>query len=244
MSPKDHSGAVSASAVPIELRGRMLTSIVLRIRGAADDAFYEALDSLMSQAPHFFANAPLILDLGEARGLKRGADFSRLLGSLRTRRLSPIGIQSGSEQLNRAAADAGLVALATGRDRPLDRDEPAPAVQESSDSLEAALLVTEPVRSGQQIFADRGDLVVVGPVGSGAELIAHGNIHVYGPLRGRALAGVNGDEKARIFCNSLEAELIAIAGLYRTSDDLDPTVLKRRVQAYLRGDALVVEALK
>ena len=97
---------------------------------------------------------------------------------------------------------------------------------------------------GPAIFADRGDLVVVAAVSSGAELIAHGNIHVYGPLRGRALAGVNGDRAARIFCQCLEAELIAIAGLYRTSDDLGPAVRSQRVQAFLQDDALRVEPLK
>jgi septum site-determining protein MinC len=81
-------------------------------------------------------------------------------------------------------------------------------------------------------------------VSSGAELIAHGNIHIYGPLRGRALAGVNGDRNARIFCQNLEAELIAIAGLYRTSDDLGPAVRQQRVQALLRNDTLCVEPLK
>ena len=86
--------------------------------------------------------------------------------------------------------------------------------------------------------------MVVAPVSSGAELIAHGNIHVYGRLRGRALAGVNGDRSARIFCQSLDAELIAIAGLYRTSEDLGPEVRKQRIQAFLREDTLCVEALK
>jgi septum site-determining protein MinC len=108
----------------------------------------------------------------------------------------------------------------------------------------ASLVVTEPVRSGQRIFADRGDLVVIASVSSGAELIAQGNIHVYGPLRGRALAGVNGDRSARIFCQSLEAELIAIAGLYRTSDDLGPSTRNQRVQAFLKDDTLCVEPLK
>jgi septum site-determining protein MinC len=100
------------------------------------------------------------------------------------------------------------------------------------------------VRSGQRIFADRGDLVVVASVSSGAELISHGSIHVYGPLRGRALAGVNGDRAARIFCQSLEAELVAIAGLYLTSDDLGPTVRQQRVQAFLQDDTLRIEPLK
>jgi septum site-determining protein MinC len=100
------------------------------------------------------------------------------------------------------------------------------------------------VRSGQRIVAEHGDLVVVASVSSGAELIAHGNVHVYGRLRGRALAGVDGDRTARIFCQSLEAELIAIAGLYKTSDDLGADVARKRVQAFLDDDALCIEVLK
>jgi septum site-determining protein MinC len=107
-----------------------------------------------------------------------------------------------------------------------------------------SLLVTEPVRSGQQIFAERGDLVVVTSVSPGAELIAHGNIHVYGALRGRALAGVHGDNTARIFCETLDAELIAIAGLYKLSDAIDPSLRRRRVQAFLEEGTLRVEPLK
>jgi septum site-determining protein MinC len=100
------------------------------------------------------------------------------------------------------------------------------------------------VRSGQRIFAESGDLVVVASVSSGAEVVARGNIHVYGRMRGRALAGVSGDQKARIFCQSLEAELIAIAGLYQTSDGIGPSLRNQRVQAFLEDGALRVEPLK
>src|SRR5690606_16388031 len=94
------------------------------------------------------------------------------------------------------------------------------------------------VRSGRQIYAQGGDLVIVGPVSPGAELLADGSIHVYGALRGRALAGVSGDERARIFCQSLEAELISIAGLYRIAEDIDRAVLRKQVQIYLEEGRL------
>ena len=103
-------------------------------------------------------------------------------------------------------------------------------------------LITSPVRSGQTVIAETGDLTIVGPVGSGAELIAAGSIHVYGQLRGRASAGVFGDETARIFCQSLDAELLSIAGLYKPSEAIDPLARKRNVQVYLQGDHLCVEA--
>ena len=231
--------------MPLQVRGRSFTAVVLRLAAAADEAFYEALDALMRQAPHFFVNAPLVLDLEQATGLEAKADFVKLVRQLRARKLSAVGIQNGTAEQGVAAFGAGLISLQGGRDVPMERGgRPVAEVPKPAEPPVASLVVTEPVRSGQRIFADRGDLVVVAAVSSGAELIAHGNIHVYGPLRGRALAGVNGDRAARIFCQCLEAELVAIAGLYRTSDDLGPSVRSQRVQAFLQDDALRVEPLK
>ena len=101
-----------------------------------------------------------------------------------------------------------------------------------------ALVVTEPVRSGRQIYAANADLIVLAPVSPGAELLADGNIHVYGTLRGRALAGLSGDVNARIFAQSLEAELISIAGLYRVAEDIEPAARGKAAQVYREGDAL------
>ena len=231
--------------MPLQVRGRSFTAVVLRIAGRADGAFYEALDALMRQAPHFFVNAPLVLDLEQAADLEAKSDFGKLVRALRARKLSPIGIQNGTAEQGVAAFGTGLITLQGGRDVLLERGgRPVPAAPTVVEPPVATLLVTEPVRSGQRVFADRGDLVVVASVSSGAELIAQGNIHIYGPLRGRALAGVNGDRTARIFCQSLEAELIAIAGLYRTSDDLGPTVRQQRVQAFLHDETLCVGPLK
>jgi septum site-determining protein MinC len=106
-----------------------------------------------------------------------------------------------------------------------------------------ALLVTRPVRSGKRLYARDGDLVAAAPVSAGAELIADGHIHVYGPLRGRALAGVRGDESARIFCQSLEAELVSIAGAYRVREDIDEALIGKPVQIFLRGEQLVIDPL-
>lgn len=249
--------------MPFQIRGRSFTAVVLQITGGADSEFYAALDAKLAQAPHFFTNAPFVIDLDRATGLVRSGDFTGLVRELRARKLAVIGVQNGTIEQNAAALTAGLITLQGGRDvaSPDPADRVAAAAAEESRLADGAangatvdpvagaagggtLLVSEPVRSGQRIFADRGDLVVVASVGSGAELIAHGNIHVYGRLRGRALAGVNGDRKARIFCQSLEAELIAIAGLYKTSDDLGAAVREQRVQAFLDQDVLCVEPLK
>lgn len=219
--------------------------MVLPVAGPADDSFYTGLDALLQTSPHFFADAPLVLDIERAKGLEAPDDFVALLRSLRARKLAPIGIQNATSRQSAAGADAGLATLPAGRVTPLQhRPRPVPAAVEPAVSAPANKLISEPVRSGQRIVAERGDLVVVASVGSGAELIAHGNVHVYGRLRGRALAGVNGDKTARIFCQSLEAELIAIAGLYRTSDDLGADVTGKRVQAFLEGDALCIGPLK
>jgi septum site-determining protein MinC len=244
------SGQAMSTAAPIQIRGRFFTAIVLQIAGSADAEFYEALDAKLAQAPHFFTNAPFVLDLDQAKRISLSGDFIELVRGLRARKLTLIGVQNGTIEQNRAALSAGLITLQGGRELPPEDEKAvasgaAPQAAEPPPSEAAdALLITEPVRSGQRIFADGGDLVVVASVGSGAELIARGNIHVYGRMRGRALAGVNGDTKARIFCQSLEAELIAIAGLYRTSDDIESSVRKQRVQVYLKDDALCIEPLK
>ncbi|PZQ47151.1 MAG: septum site-determining protein MinC [Rhodovulum sulfidophilum] len=261
LNPKVDGAPVSVAEKPLQVRGRSFTAVVIKLTGPADATFYGAIESLMRQAPHFFVNAPLVIDLAEAPELREKSDFIKLVRDMRARRLSVIGVQNGTADQDIAAFGAGLVCLQGGRDAPVERGgrqaqaepsapvaaAPAPVAakpEPEAPAEQATLVITEPVRSGQRIFADRGDLVVLAAVSSGAELIAHGNIHVYGPLRGRALAGVNGDKTARIFCQSLEAELVAIAGLYRASDDLDPSVRRGRVQAFLRDDTLCFEPLK
>lgn len=244
-----NSRARRATIAPFQVRGRFFTAIVLQITNGPDAEFYRALDNILTQAPHFFANAPFVLDLDNALGIDASFDFLGLMREMRRRRLTLIGVQNGTIAQNRAAVTAGLIALQGGSDLPPDGKRPNGKTKEDEARREVepppgALLVTVPVRSGQQVFSEMGDLVVVASVGSGAELIARGNIHIYGPMRGRALAGVNGDSSARIFCQSLEAELIAISGLYRTSDNIDPAFRKRRVQAYLNGGALCIEPLK
>ena len=242
-------GRATATVAPTQIRGRFFTAMVLQMTGTADDEFYGALESKLAQAPHFFTNAPFVLDLEKASGVRLAGDFINLVRELRRRKLTLIAVQNGTIEQNRGALTAGLLTLQGGRDLPNDESKSnAPAGNSAHEATEppvgGALLVTEPVRSGQQIFAEDGDLIVVASVGSGAELIARGNIHIYGRMRGRALAGVNGDTQARIFCQNLEAELIAIAGLYKTSDDMAPAARKQRVQAFLKDGELHIEPLK
>jgi len=242
-----------ASVAPFQVRGRFFTAIVLQITHSPNAEFFQAVDTLVAQTPHFFSNAPFVLDLENAKAAGASFDFIGLTRELRNRKVMLIGVQNGTIEQNRAALGAGLITLAGGTDMPAEsnnkrngaareeKERPAPSPPAPPS---AALLVTAPVRSGQRIFAENGDLVVVASVSSGAEVIARGNIHVYGRMRGRALAGVSGDTKARIFCQSLEAELIAIAGLYQTSDGIGPALRNQRVQAFLEDGALRVEPLK
>ena len=236
-----------ATVKPIQIRGRSFTAVALHLVGRPDAGFFDALDARLAQVPLFFDNAPLVIDLEQAEGLDSVDAILRLADDLRARNLSVFGVQSGTAAQAQAAAAAGLISLPAGRDTGLDRvsrqgsrPEPAPA----REVPQASKMVTQPVRSGQMIFADRGDLVIVGSVSSGAEVIATGNIHIYGRLRGRALAGVMGDTTARIFCHALDAELLAIAGLYLTSENLAADVPRHYVQAFLDGESLRVEALK
>lgn len=228
--------------VPFQIRGRSITAMVMRISGPADDAFFRALEEKLGQAPNFFRDAPVVLDLEEVAAGNVRLDIAEFVERLHARRMTTIGVQNGNDDLNEAARAVGLVPFAVGRDAALETQQsrPAPVKLVRRESL----LVTEPVRSGQQVFADEGDLIVVAAVSPGAELIADGNIHVYGTLRGRALAGVNGNAAARIFCHCLDAELIAIAGLYKVSDDFDPKVWRQPIQAFLRDEALHVEPLR
>lgn len=238
-----------ASPRPFQIRGRFFTAVALRLESGPDKAFFDTLDQQLQQTPQFFADAPLVIDLEHAAHDLHGDDLVHLVEQLRRRKLSVFGVQNGTAKQVDAAASVGLITLAGGRDAPAravsqrkERDTKA-EVQSREAPAPENRLVTQPVRSGQTIFADRGDLVVVGSVGSGAELVAAGNIHVYGQLRGRALAGVNGDRSARIFCQSLDADLLAIAGLYRTSESLGADVRRQSVQVFLEDEHLMVETL-
>jgi septum site-determining protein MinC len=229
-------GRAASAVAPFQIRGRLFTAIVLQATGDVDDAFYAALDARLKQAAQFFAHVPLVLDLEKAPDC--AIDFRLLVLEMRTRKLTLVGIQNATAEQKRAALAAGLISLRGGR------EPPQGGARRNGAAVKAgAMIVAEPVRSGQRVFAEDGDLVVVSSVSSGAEVVAAGSIHIYGALRGRALAGATGDAKARIFCHSLEAELVAIAGNYRTSDDFESSA-RKRVQVFLRDDALCIEPLK
>ena len=217
----------------------MLTLSVLRLLTTDLDAFSQQLDAKMAAAPDFFQNLPVLLELEAVQG--QLIDFPALLAALRQRGLMPVGLRAADAAQVEAAAALGLGVLQGGSESRRaaeprrDKPEPPPAG--------ASMVVRQPVRGGQQVYARGGDLVVLAPVSAGAEILADGHIHVYGSLRGRALAGVQGDRNARIFCQDLDAELVSIAGIYRVSESIDKSARGRPVQLYLDGDALRIEPL-
>lgn len=255
--------------IPFELRGDSFTLPVLRLYNIDMDKVSKELAIRVGQAPEFFRNAPVVIDLYHLKGMQQTVDFPLLVGLLRGHGMIPVGVRNGSEEQLRIASALDLAVLADQRmprpprpearsaaparpppvARPEPKVEPPPPLPEPPPPPPSAAttppvrsrMVSRPVRSGQRVFSPNGDLVVLASVGSGAEVLAEGNIHVYGPLRGRALAGINGDEDARIFCRGLEAELVSIAGHYRVSEDLDPSFRSKAVQIYLDGGRLRVE---
>ena len=215
-----------------------------------DDTEFEAnLREKISQAPGFFKDIPLVISLDKYEGPDRELDFFKIIGTCRRYNIHVIGVRAATDDQRRLARSAELPVLPGGSLREAKSEAPAQqpeAAPEPSPTLAQpapAKVITQPVRSGQQITAPEGDLVILAPVQAGAEVLAAGDIHIYGPLRGRALAGIHGTEGARIFCQSLEAELVSIAGHYKISEDLQDNGWKSAVHIQLKDDLLVVKPL-
>jgi septum site-determining protein MinC len=219
----------------------------VRAETLRDPAFEAELGEQVRRSPRFFLNAPVVLDLRGAEEFTRESEFVEARDRLRRHTLTLIGIQNSQPAQAEAAASAGLASFAPNSTQPRGARpaEPAPtataAPPRPAPSGAKSRLVTQPVRSGTQIYARGADLVVAAPVSAGAEIMADGNIHVYGVLRGRALAGASGDAEARIFCSRLEAELVSIAGRYLVSDQLPPEQRGFPVQIALVDDRLTIE---
>jgi septum site-determining protein MinC len=226
------------------VQGAVFTVMVVRAGMLRDPGFEAELAEQVHRSPRFFHNAPVVLDLKGAGEFVHEAEFAEAREILRRHTLTLIGIQNAAPAQADAAAAAGLAGFAPNATQP-SRPRPAEAAptSQSHASLSAAKsrLITQPVRSGTQIYARGADLVVTAPVSPGAEIMADGNIHVYGALRGRALAGAGGDAEARIFCSRLEAELVSIAGHYLVSDQIPPEHRGLPVQIALVDDRLTIE---
>jgi septum site-determining protein MinC len=197
-----------------------------------------AIEQKTKGAARFLVGAPVVLDLSAVK-LSQSA-IAHLVAELDQRGVRVMGL----ENTDPASVGAGLPPLvrpsrgATAIPDAVDK-KPVP----ESRPRPATLLLDQPIRSGQSIFFPDGDVTVLGSVSSGAELVAGGSIHVYGALRGRAMAGANGNTQARIFCSRIEAELLAIDGYYMTAESMDKDLRDRPVQARLEGNELKITAL-
>lgn len=226
---------------PIQFKGTTLKIIQAQLRTTDPATLHQALAELTGNSPDFFENELSVLDFSQADALPAAADWPGIVQLLRNSGLNAVATRGLPEPLASAAADAGLPTIgadALGRPRakaaeapePAPAPPPAPVAAPAPPPEPATRTVTldKPLRSGQRFYARGSDLIVMAMVSAGAEVIADGNIHVYAPLRGRALAGASGDKTARIFTTSLEAELVSVAGLYRTFEAGVPAELARQ----------------
>lgn len=253
--------AASASTRPIEFRNTTLGVTVAVLQAAEPAELADALHKMLGGMPDFFNGEAVVLDCGGLASTTQRLDWPGLQSLLRRYRLQPIGVTRLAEAHHDDARRAGLAlldgALSGARPpaenstapaptpRPVaDAPAPAPAAQPAPT---ATMFIDRPLRSGQQIYARGADLVLLGGVSPGAEVIADGSIHCYGPLRGRAIAGAQGDHAARIMSSNFGPELVSIAGVYRTFErGIPETFAGRPTLVRLTGaeHTLNLEALK
>lgn len=239
------------STTCFQLKGASFTLPTLRLYSLDYAKLGILLDEKIKQAPNFFKQAPIVLDLQPISQFQDLVDLNQLAETIRKKGLILVGIRGATAQIQESARIAGLAILPEAKS---ERSSPTESttqkkieVQEESNTefskTTPTKLITQPIRSGQQVYAPGGDLVVLAQVSHGAELLADGHIHVYGPLRGRALAGINGDKNAIIYCQNLEAELISIAGQYRISEDYKDTMWKMQALVQLKDDRLQISQI-
>lgn len=202
------------------------------------DLFAQELNKLTEKMPNFFANAMIVIDLEK---ITEQMDFKQLKQILIDHQMIPIGVQNAKIAATlHEATEAGLPALSLN-----SATNNRNAQHNFIELKQHTKLIQHPVRSGMQIYAKNSDLVITAAVSEGAEIMADGHIHVYGPLRGRALAGVKGDKEARIFCHQFRAELVSIAGYYLTQEDM-PKRGKQNgmIQIYLENNQVKITTIE
>lgn len=207
------------ASTAFQLKGSMMTLTVMHLINPNVDAIDKQLGRTISETPDLFRNMPVVIDLSKLDEFEEQIDFNEVCATLREYGLIPVGVCNASDKHQTAARMAGLGSLSAGKKPTAPNKKPTAA--KKADPFTPAMIVTQPVRSGQRLYAKNTDLIIQGSVSNGAEIIADGNIHVYGTLRGRAIAGAQGHQGARIFCRSLQAELISIAGNYKLNDAIN-----------------------
>ncbi|MBP1843343.1 septum site-determining protein MinC [Rhizobium petrolearium] len=238
---------VLTDARSIRIKGRSFLAVVLSPDLPFDD-WLVRLDDLAARSAGFFLGRPVVLDVADLP-IDR-TQLKELLGEFAQRNVSIMGIEGarpsilaqgmppalkgGKPVSDEAVAKEPIIELRNSQSKPV-----AAEVRPASQSI----IIREPVRSGQSVIFPEGDVTVIGSVASGAEIIAGGSVHIYGTLRGRAMAGSVGNASARIFCRKLEAELLAIDGVYKMAEDMPPGLRGQPVQLWLEGDTIMAETL-
>jgi len=257
----------------VELKGGMYTFMSLKLQTGDMQEIDRTLADKVQQAPGFFKDTPVVVDLTDLEQDDIELDGKTLIDCIKKHALVPIVASIGNKSSPLAQSIAipliegsvkrsssGEKRTSDGKSADSDSDgdktsqskndasllegrSAAARVAEVEYVVKSPMMVTKPVRSGQQIYARETDLIITGPVGPGAEVIADNNIHIYGPLRGRALCGVSGNTKTRIFCQSLEAELVSVAGNYRMLETIPAELRGKPAQIWLENDRLNIEPL-
>ncbi len=263
---------VRTARTSFDLKSASLPVVAVVLKTTDTAVLTAELALRMAEAPGFFDNDPVLIDLGPVREEDSSIDFATIMSMLRNHHTVPVAVRGGNEAQMQAAFAAGLIAApevtptrapiavaaetAEQLERIDDIDQPAQTAQTADAEpaypdmhvpplvIPGAMVIDKPLRSGQQVYARGTDLVVLAMVSFGAEVIADGNIHVYAPLRGRAIAGARGNIHARIFSTCMEPQLVSIAGIYRTTEvAISADVLGKSAQVRLDGEKLLIERL-
>ena len=241
-------------APALELKTTRLAGIQVILNSAEHAALAPHISTLFAATPDFFGGEAAVFECGRLPADAASPDWAWLAQELKSRGLNPFAVQNASAELAASARQAGLLVLnaaapapaaVMAEPEPVPEPEAVPAPPPAASAAVPTRIIDKPLRSGQRVYAAGGDIVVLAAVNPGAEVIADGSIHVYAPLKGRALAGARGDTSARIFTTHLEAELVSIAGVYRTFDTaLDAAVAKKPAQIRLAdASQIVIEPL-
>ncbi|OGO91456.1 MAG: septum site-determining protein MinC [Coxiella sp. RIFCSPHIGHO2_12_FULL_42_15] len=225
-----------------QLKADFIPLTVIKLTQHNIDGIQSQLIKTIHKAPKYFQQAPVLIDLSELK-TQHELDIEGLLSTFRNHQLIPVAIRGIEKEIEQKAQQQGLAILKKSSFKEEKSATTPVATTKSHQSL--TKIITKPIRAGTQVYAKGGDLIILAAVNPGAECFADGNIHVHGPLRGRALAGINGDNNARIFCKSLEAELIAIAGYYQINEKLAvPTIPGNgMIQIYLENEKLQITTI-
>lgn len=242
---------------PIEIKISTVVAVSVILHVAELPVLAAALDDMTGGAPDFFDDEFAVIDVGALDPATAACDWAALIGLLKSYRLNPVAVRNAPLALHDGIKALGLSIDAVTRPRTEESasaspaaeteaapEEPAAPLAQLAAVTPAAMIIDTPVRAGQRIYARGADLIITAAVNNGAEVIADGSIHIYAPLRGRALAGASGNVEARIFAMVMEPELVSIAGMYRTFEDgFPPELAQQPAQVRLVGDRIEIVTL-